>query len=470
MQREITTYQSLFGGLDEQVPLLDGTKAAYTNLDNAASTPALLHVQNTVNDFLKFYSSVHRGTGFKSQLATHAYEDARQEILSFVSADPAEHVCIFGKNTTEAINKLAHRFPFTPNRNIVLVSTMEHHSNDLPWRFSDGLVIHIQAQPDGRLDEEDFDRKLNLYRDHLALVAISGASNVTGYLNPIHRLAEKTHQAGAEILVDCAQLAPHRQIVMGGLDQPDHLDYVALSAHKMYAPFGSGALVGKRSTFAQGDPDTQGGGQVEIVTLDQVEWSAPPERDESGSPNTVGAVAMAAAAAQLQSIGMAEVAIHEAGLTAYALEKLNRMERVIIYGDKDPQQAGERLGVIPINVEGMSHFLVAAILGHEFGIGVRNGCFCAHPYLLHLMGIDPNKASYVRQAILENDRREVPGMVRISFGLYNTLEDIDRLLDALQAILAGKYRGNYLQDKASGEYHPEGWQIDFEQYFSFKVR
>ncbi len=469
MDRTETTFRSLFVGLEEEVPLLDGSTTPYVNLDNAASTPALKHVRDTVDNFLEFYSSVHRGTGFKSQLATYAYEKAREEILNFVGADPREHVCIFGKNTTEAINKLARRFPFTRERNVVLVTSMEHHSNDLPWRAAAGKVVHVQVLADGRLDEADFDRKLAQYKDHLALISISGASNVTGYINPAHRLAEKAHAVGAEVMVDCAQLAPHRQVVMGDPAAPDHFDYVSLSAHKMYAPFGSGALVGRRATFEQGEPDMRGGGQVEIVTLERVEWSEPPEREEAGSPNTVGAIAMAAAVAQLQAIGMPQVAAHEAELTAYTLEKLNRIPQIEIYGDRDPSQAASRLGVVPINIQGMSHFLVAAILGHEFGIGVRNGCFCAHPYLLQLMGIDPRSATYVREAILENDRRQVPGMVRISFGLYNTCSDVDRLVEALQAIVGGQYNGNYLQDKASGEFHPQGWDVDFEQYFSFKA-
>lgn len=461
-------YRALFVGVDENVPLLNGSSVPYVNLDNGASTPALKHVQNTVNEFLRYYSSVHRGTGFKSQLATHAYETARKQLMAFVGATPGEHVCIFGKNTTEAINKLAHRYPFSTERNVVLVSTMEHHSNDLPWR-SAAEVVHIGLTPDGRLDEADFDRKLSQYNGRVALVAISGASNVTGFINPVHRLAEKAHAAGAEMMVDCAQLAPHRTVIMGAPDDPQRIDYISISAHKMYAPFGSGALIGRRAIFESGDPDLRGGGQVEIVTLDQVEWSAPPDREEAGSPNTVGAVAMAAAAAQLSAIGMDKVAAHEAELTAYALEKLASVPGLHIYGDTDPAHAPDRLGVIPVNLQGVSHFLAAAVLGHEFGVGVRNGCFCAHPYLLQLMGITGEHAQNVRSLIMANDRRSVPGMVRISFGLYNTFEDVDRVAAALKAVAAGKYEGKYVQDQASGEYHPQNWSPDYDKYFNIAV-
>lgn len=458
-------YRELFVGLDIEVPLLDGSQRKYINLDNAASTPPLKSVQKAVDDFLLYYSSVHRGTGFKSQLSTHAYEQARQTVLRFLGADPQDHTCIFGKNTTEAINKLARRFPFTRQRNVVVTSGMEHHSNDLPWRAA-AKTVHVGLTPDGRLDEDEFDRQLEIYGNQLALVAISGASNVTGYLNPIHRLAEKTHAVGAQIAVDCAQLAPHRKVNMGSLEDPGHLDYVSISAHKMYAPFGTGALVGRRDTFERGDPDLTGGGTVEIVTLDQVVWSGPPDRDEAGSPNTVGAIALARAIHQLESIGMENVAQHEADLTAYALQKLKRVPAIQLFGDINPENAADRLGVIPLKLENISHFLAAAVLGYEFGIGVRSGCFCAHPYILHLLGLTPDQASQVRERMLAGDKSDMPGLIRASFGLYNTQDEVDALADALTCIARGDYKGLYQQDIASGEYTAEGWIPDFETYFS----
>ncbi|RPI21820.1 MAG: aminotransferase class V-fold PLP-dependent enzyme, partial [Chloroflexota bacterium] len=392
------TYRHLFTGLDHPTPLLGGGSRTYVNLDNAASTPPLKRVQEAVNRFVEYYSSVHRGTGFKSQLATHAYECAREAVLHFVGADARDYTCIFGKNTTEAANKLARRFPFSAQKDIVLVSAMEHHSNDLPWRAA-AKVVHVRVTPDGRLDEQDYDEQLRRYTGRLALVSITGASNVTGYLNPVHRLAEKAHAAGAQIAVDCAQLAPHRAISMGSIDDPAHFDYIFISGHKMYAPYGTGALIGRKDTFEQGEPDLRGGGEVEIVTLDEVFWSAPPERDEAGSPNTVGAVALGAAIAQMEEIGMEAVAQHEAELTAYTLRSLRGLPGINIYGDTDPERAAERLGVIPINLDGFSHFLVAAILGYEYGIGVRNGCFCAHPYLLHLLNVVDDRAAQVRTSI-----------------------------------------------------------------------
>ncbi len=250
-------------------------------------------------------------------------------------------------------------------------------------------------------------------------------------------------------------------------DDPAHLDYVTISAHKMYAPFGTGALVGRRETFEEGDPDISGGGTVEIVTLNQVVWAGPPDREEAGSPNTAGAVALGAAIHQLEKVGMQNVAQHEAELTAYALKTLTGIPRVRIYGSADANTAGERLGVIPFDIQGVSHFLVAAVLGYEFGIGVRSGCFCAHPYILHLLGLSPREADAVRDRMLSGDRSDMPGLIRASFGLYNTYEDIDVLAEALRCIVRGEYRGEYTQNTATGEYIPRGWEPDFSSYFTF---
>jgi cysteine desulfurase/selenocysteine lyase len=461
-----TDYRHLFVGVDTPVPLLDNKLHNYINLDNAASTPALKAVQAAIDAFLPYYSSVHRGTGFKSQLSTHAYEASRKAVLNFLGADPDEHTCIFGKNTTEAINKLARRFPFTTGRDVVISTVMEHHSNDLPWRGV-ANVVYITMTPEGQLDETDFDALLSRYANRVALVAITGASNVTGYINPIRRLAEKAHAAGAQFLADCAQLAPHRKVDMRPLADPSHLDYVTISAHKMYAPFGTGALVGRRDTFEQGDPDMRGGGTVEIVTLDDVVWTEPPEKDEAGSPNTVGAIALAAAIHQLEVISMAQVANHEAELTAHALRRLANVRGIRLYGDTNPQWSGERLGVIPFEVQGVSHFKVAAILGYEYGIGVRSGCFCAHPYLLQLLGLNAKESHEVRNKMLAGDRSNMPGLTRASFGLYNSMDEVDKLVEALERVTRGEYRGTYQQNRATGEYIPVGWSPNFSQYLPF---
>ncbi|MBI5565626.1 MAG: aminotransferase class V-fold PLP-dependent enzyme [Chloroflexi bacterium] len=462
--QELNVLRERVVGIHTRVPLLNNDETRpYINFDNAASTPTLKDVLDTVNEFMLWYSSVHRGTGFKSKVATQAYDDAHRIVADFVGANLKDHAVIFGKNTTEAVNKLSYRLPLNKD-DVVLVSLLEHHSNDLPWRAR-AHTEHIRADELGRLDEADLDRLLEQYAGRVKLVAITGASNVTGHLPDIHRIAEKAHRAGAQILIDTAQLAPHRRVSMGALDDPAHLDYVTLSAHKMYAPFGTGALIGRKDTFEQGEPEYRGGGTIEIVTLDHVEWAGAPDRDEAGSPNVVGAVALAAAIKVINKIGMNVIAEHEAELTAYTLDALSSIEKLHLYGDTNPANAANRLGVIPFNIDGLSHFLVAAILGAEWGIGVRNGCFCAHPYLLHLLGLSAEESNRVRSDILANNRADMPGLTRISFGLYNTAEEVDVLRQALSNIARGKYYGRYVQDARSGEYHAVNWKPDLNRYF-----
>jgi cysteine desulfurase/selenocysteine lyase len=454
-------------GIEQTVPVLDGAPRRYINLDNAASTPVLDDVLQTVNRFMNWYSSVHRGTGFKSRVATQAYEEAREIVGHFVGANTKDHTVLFGKNATEAINKLSYRLPLERD-DIVLVSQLEHHSNDLPWRAR-ATVHHIGVDAQGRLDEADFKRLLWSHRGRVKLVAVTGGSNVTGHMPAIHRMAAEAHAAGARILVDCAQLAPHRAIDMRAVDDPEHLDYVAISAHKMYAPFGTGALIGRRDTFEQGAPEYRGGGTVEFVATDDVTWGHGPDRDEAGTPNVVGAVALAAAVQALQRLGMDAVARHETELTAYALERLARIDGLRVYGEADPARAADRLGVITFNIDGLSHFLVAAVLGTEYGIGVRNGCFCAHPYLMQLLGLSPEEAQRVRASIAGGDRRAMPGMVRVSFGSYNTTEEIDVLAEALEHIARGDFRGLYVQDRASGEFAAFGWTPEAISFFARPV-
>jgi cysteine desulfurase/selenocysteine lyase len=452
---EANRLRSQIVGIDRPVPLLDGSTRPYIFLDNAASTPAFRGVQQKVDEFLGWYSSVHRGSGFKSLVSTAAYEQAREIVARFIGADPDTHSVIFGKNTTEAINKLAHRLNLQQG-DVVLTTMMEHHSNDLPWRPC-AQVEYVEICEDGSLDMDDLQHKLERLAGRVKLVAVTGASNVTGFAPPIYDIAELAHQHGAAILADCAQLAPHRSIDMGPLDSPRHLDFVALSAHKMYAPFGTGALIGPRAFFAQGAPDYAGGGTIEIVSLDEVHWAEPPERDEAGSPNVVGAVALAASIRILTQEGMEAVAAHEMELTRHALSRLNRLPGIRIYGSSDPDNLENRLGVFAFDVEGVPHAKVAAILGFEGGIGVRNGCFCAHPYILRLMGVNGNSYQAFKQRVLHQDRSGLPGLVRASLGCYNTLSEIDRLVEMLERVIHGDYQGEYVLYKPTGEYLPRNY-------------
>lgn len=436
---------------------------AYINFDNAASTPPLKGVVEAINAYLPWYSSVHRGNGLKSRMSTTLYEEARQIIGAFVGADPDEHVVIFGKNTTEAINKLSYRLG-CGRKDIVLISHAEHHSNDLPWRAR-ATVKRIGLTTNGSIDKKNYTALLHTYAGRIKLVAISGASNVTGHIPDIHWFAQKAHEAGAQILVDGAQLAAHRTIDMKSLSDPAHLDYVAISGHKMYAPFGSGALIGRRDTFMRGEPEFRGGGTVSFVTPKLVDWALPPDSDEAGSPNVTGAIAMARAVRLLQAIGLETIARHETSLVAYTLERLPEIPGLYIYGDTNPARAATRSGVIPFTLQQTPPHLVSAILGYEWGIGVRSGCFCAHPYVMSLLGITTRGQQRIRYNLLHGRRDAVPGMVRMSFGLYNTRDEVDRLIEALTAISRGDH-GNYTVDPMTGVYTPVDNPDDLSGYFS----
>lgn len=430
---------------------VQGSSRPFINLDNAASTPPLISVLKAVNDFVPLYAAVHRGSGYKSEYSTAAYEAARRTVLGFFGANESEHVAIFGKNTTEALNKLSYRLRFRKT-DVVLISHLEHHSNDLPWRAR-ATVKRIQLTADGGIDKNDFMALLGQYAGRVKLVALSGGSNVTGHIPDIHWFARKAHEAGAHIAIDCAQLAAHRPIHMGTLSDPEHLDYVAVSAHKMYAPFGSGALIGRRDTFLRGEPEYSGGGTISLVTAKSTDWALPPDSDEAGSPNVLGAIAFAEALRTLQTLDLSLIAKHETLLTTYALVRLREVPGLRLYGSAAPSRAAERLGVIPFTIDNYRPHLIAAILGTEWGIGVRSGCFCAQPYVMSLLSLDRSAQHQLRYQFLHGRRDLAPGMVRISFGMYNTLEDIDALVLALKSIVNGEHK-EYVVDKTTGLYTP----------------
>jgi selenocysteine lyase/cysteine desulfurase len=449
-------------GADQLVPLMDGSRRRYVNLDNAASTPPLVAVRDAVDRFAPWYSSVHRGSGFKSQVSTHAYEVAREAVADFVGADLERQSVVFIRNTTEGMNKVARALG---RQGVVVFTTqMEHHANLLPWQNWASEVRFISVDADGRLDLEDLERQLATAPvGPRRLVAISGAYNTTGYTPPIHAAAQLAHRYGARILVDGAQLVPHRPVNMAGTGADDHLDFLMFSAHKLYAPYGGGALITPTDVFND-TPGELGGGIVEMVMLDKVLWSDLPDREEAGSPNVIGAVALHAAVHRLQTLGMDAVARHERALTAYALARLSEVPGLQLLG---PQGLDERVGVFGFHLRGVPHMLATAVLGHEWGIGVRAGCFCAHPGMLHLLRVPDDVALGVAARIERGDKSSVPGAVRASLGLYNTAADVDLLVDGLQAIAAGRFQQRaYELDVSSGEYMPTGWQPAYWEFFS----
>jgi cysteine desulfurase/selenocysteine lyase len=452
-------------GIATPVPLLDGTERQYIFLDNAASTPAFGRVLRCIEDFLPWYSGVHRGTGFKSLLATEIFDAAHDVVGRFVGADLATNTVIFLKNTTECVNKLANRADLRKD-DIVITTAMEHHSNDLPWR-KHCRIIHIGVLPDGHLDLVQLRTTLHEHKGKVKIVAVTGASNITGFVSPVHDIAVSAHEAGALLFVDAAQLAPHRRVDMLPDNDPRHLDFVALSAHKMYAPFGTGALVGPRAFFAKGEPDMVGGGVVEIVTLESARWNDPPHKDEAGTPNVIGGVALAAAIGVLKAVGMDTVAEHETALLRYAYDNLNTVPGIVLYGRTDSFE--DKVGTITFNLEGKHNSLVAAILGIEGGIGVRNGCFCAHPYVKHMLGVTPEEDHIFTEEVIAGNKSRMPGMVRASLGCYSNEADIDALVAMLHRIQRGEYRGTYRQNVATGAFHADGYAPDFTRYFRYRM-
>jgi selenocysteine lyase/cysteine desulfurase len=440
-------------GSGQLVPCLDGVDRPAVELDQAASTQALPEAAARVAEFLPWYSSVHRGAGFRSRQATAAYEDARRAVLSFAGRDPdGDDVAVLCRNTTEAVNHLAYRLRLAPS-DVVVTTVVEHHANLLPW----GRVAerrYVECATDGTFTLQDVEAALDA-GPKPALLAVTGASNVTGWLPPIDAIIESAHLRGIPVAVDAAQLAPHRPL-------PTKADYLAFSGHKLYAPFGSGALIGPRSTFETGDPFLAGGGAVDLVGLDEVVWTAPPDREEAGSPNVVGAVALHAAIDTLEAIGWERIAAHEHALVDRLRQGLAAIEGVHLLGPA-VDSGIETLPVAAFTIEGMHHALVAARLSAEYGIAVRHGCFCAHPYVVRLLGLGDVAVDAYRNEVLSGDHRNVPGAVRASAGLGTSGEEIDTLLAAVADLSGGLPAPvAYEQDVGTGDYFPvtdlPGWR------------
>jgi len=450
-------------GWDREVPLATGGARRYIYLDNAASTPALTTARDKVDEFLGWYASIHRGTGFKSAVATHAYERAREVVLDFVGAGVDDYIAVFSCNTTEAVNKLACSMGY-PEKPVILVSPLEHHSNDLPWRRYAELA-YLPFSAGGVLDLDAARGLVESLSGRLVLIAVTGASNVTGLVVPVHDLAKIAHANGVRILVDGAQLAPHVPIRVDPGAPGAHLDYVVIAGHKMYAPYGGAALIGRRDALEACGPACRGGGTVKVVTRDDVVWADVPGRLEPGTPNVVGAVAMAAAAKTLRELGYGAIQRREKGLTKRLLTGLGAIPGVTIYGPVDTDNLDERLGVVSFNLEGIPHQLVAAVLAYEGGIGVRNGCFCTQPYVAELLSLTGEEFSRRMGDTLAGDRSRLPGMVRASLGIYNDEEEISHFLAELARLAEKGPRLKYTQDKATGAFHPDNYSPDPGKYF-----
>jgi cysteine desulfurase/selenocysteine lyase len=440
-----------FAGIDLPVPLHGGGTVTGINFDNAASTPPLKRVREAVNTFADVYSSVHRGTGYKSRVSTEAYERAREQVARFLGVDEKAQVVIFVKGTTDALNRVAAEQARLDGRR-VLVTEMEHHADLLPWRHRSGHVM-VELTESGQIDLDAIEHTLKTSDEPIGLVAVCGASNVTGFVSPVHEVAELAHRHGARISVDAAQLAPHHRIEVRPADDPGHLDFVSLSGHKMYAPYGAGVLVAPRDFFT-GAPEVMGGGAIQIVTWDDTIWADLPDREEAGSPNVIGAVALGVAIDTLLELGFEEMLADEVRLGDRLLRGLTEIPGVGVLGNPEPCSS-RRLALASFLVEGLDHGLVAAVLSHEWGIAVRHGCFCAHPYLMHLLHMTQDEVDTIVDEMTTNGRKALPGAVRASLAPYNTEAEVDRFLEAVAEIARGGIKAKYGQD-AEGDYAPSG--------------
>lgn len=419
-------YRDLISGTNSIVSLENGSMVDFISFDNAATTPPFKSVLKEIIDFSPHYSSIHRGTGYKSILSSTIYDEGRNLVLNFVGGDKDYHTVIFLKNTTECINKLSYRLKAQLKDKIVLSTYMEHHSNLLPWNHR-YTTDYIEVDPLGRLCIPDLEYKLRLYQGKVGLVAVTGASNVTGYINPIYDIAKICHKYGAKILVDGAQLIPHSPFDMKPIYNPEHIDYIVFSAHKMYAPFGTGALVAPKETFKEGFSEQLGGGIVKFVTTKDVVWEAPPTKEEAGTPNLMGVLALSTSIKVLQNLGMKSIEEYERNLTRYALKLLKEIPNLIIYDDGDVEN---KVSIISFNMKGIHHEDLADMLSKQGGIAVRTGCFCAQPYVQRLLGISDLEMNKYRK----DEALKRPGLVRISFGIYNDYNEIYLLAYLLRKI------------------------------------
>ncbi|MFC5676839.1 aminotransferase class V-fold PLP-dependent enzyme [Aeromicrobium endophyticum] len=399
-------------GADVEIPLVDGRTVRHANFDGAASAPASVAVAQRVTDVLPWYASVHRGAGYASQVSTALYERAREDVGRFVGARP-DDVTIITRNTTDALNLLASAVPGR-----VLTLDVEHHANLLPWDRSQGGHEVVRAQPTVAGTLSALQGVLAARR--FALLAVTGTSNVTGESLPLAAVVDLAHRYGCRIVVDGAQLLAHRRLSL----EDSGVDYVAFSGHKLYAPFGAGALVGRRDWLDHAAPHLAGGGAVRQVSSSAVQWATSPARHEGGTPNLVGVVAMAAAAAELSAVPDEELRQHEEQLHRALLDGLRALPEVDVA--RIWVDSAEPVGVVTFRLRETDPGLLAAFLAAEHGVSVRDGRFCAHP-LLDRLGWGA-------------------GAVRASIGIGTTGDDVDRLLAGLQAWVAGDQQARYAQE------------------------
>ena len=377
-------------------------------LDNGATTQKPLCVLDAMREeYLNVNANVHRGVHYLSQQATDLHEAARERVRSFINAASTREI-VFTRGTTESMNLVASSFTeaYMKEGDEVIISTMEHHSNIVPWQLQaqrKGIVVKvIPMSDDGILDLEAYEK---LFTDRTRLVSVAHVSNVLGTVNPVKQIIETAHSHGVPCLVDGAQSTPHMRIDVQELD----CDFFAFSGHKMYGPTGIGVLYGKEK-FLEEMPPYQGGGEmIGTVTFEHTTWADLPFKFEAGTPDYVATHGLARAIDYMEAVGMDNIEAHERELTRYALEQMQTIPGIHIFG---PMEAERRDAVISFLVGDIHHLDLGTLLD-RLGIAVRTGHHCAEP-LMHRLGIQ--------------------GTVRASLALYNTKEEIDQLVSSIRRV------------------------------------
>lgn len=375
-------------------------------LDNAATTQKPREVvEAIVNEYYSVNANVHRGVHFLSQQATELHEQARERVARFVGAR-SSHEIIFTRGTTESLNLVASSFGEACMKagDEVILSTMEHHSNIVPWQIlRDRKGIVIKVIPINEAGELDLKAYEELFTPRTRLVSVTHVSNVLGTVNPVKELTAVAHAHDVPILVDGAQSVPHFPVDVTDIG----CDFLTFSGHKVYGPTGIGVLYGREDWLDRLPPYQGGGEMIAHVTFAQTTYEQLPYKFEAGTPDYVGSNALAVALDYVSRLGMEHIAAHERKLTAYAMERLDAIPGLRVYG-----QAREKDAVVAFNIEGIHHLDMGTLLD-RLGIAVRTGHHCAQPLM---------------------ERYGVEGMVRASFGLYNTLQEIDTLAEGIERI------------------------------------
>lgn len=420
----IDDLRKLFVGLDKKVNINGKGRIVPINFDNAATTPPFKRVVKRVLETTEYYGSIARGDGQKSQYCSDLYEECRRYILKYFNAPEEIYTAIFVGNTTDGLNKLSNIL-INNKDDIVITTRMEHHSNDLPWRNKCDLK-YVEVNEDGRININEIKELIERYKEKVKYITITGASNVTGYINDIRKISGLIHKYGGKIIVDGAQLVPHKKIYMYKKDSLENIDFLVFSGHKIYAPFGSGAIVGLRKDFNNNLPDTKGGGTVEYVIDNNQLWLNTPEKNEAGTPNLFGAVAIMEAMKEIEKIGFERIEKNEKELLQYLINGLKELNRVKLYADNDC--IDDRLGILVFTIDGMKYYEVGEKLSEIKAIGVRQGGFCSHPYTRRVLGIPNNQ---LQEYINKNG---IPGLVRVSLGIYNSKKEANIFLETVELL------------------------------------